>query len=246
MKLYVNGCSHTAAAEAVNPAAFAEDDGDLPNNWLLGRKPHPANLAVSYATQLANALGYELVCDAESASSNDRIIRTTTEWLSQHSVHDTLVVIQWSTWEREEWLFNNTWYQVNASGTDMVPPEFEQRYKEYIVGVDWDQKTREAHDKIWELHLELEDLEIPHVFFNGNNDFEQIQNRQDWGNSYIGPYSDAYTFNSVLKNNGFGYVHPQSYHFGVDAHRFWANYMLQYLQQNHFVTSNEIPTDRLI
>ena len=27
MILYVNGDSHTAAAEAVNPYAFAEDDG---------------------------------------------------------------------------------------------------------------------------------------------------------------------------------------------------------------------------
>ena len=42
--LYVNGDSHTAAAEAVNPHAFAEDDPAL---CYLGRSPHPANLAVS-------------------------------------------------------------------------------------------------------------------------------------------------------------------------------------------------------
>jgi hypothetical protein len=44
MILYVNGDSHTAAAEAVNPHAFAEDDSAL---FYLGRAPHPENLAVS-------------------------------------------------------------------------------------------------------------------------------------------------------------------------------------------------------
>lgn len=240
MKLYINGCSHTAAAEAVHYAAFAEDDSRYHH---LGRKPHPENMAVSWATLLSNKLGTELICDAESAASNERILRTTTDYISHNNVHDTLVIIQWTTWEREEWLHEGTWYQVNASGTDMVPKELEQRYKEYIVGVDWWQKTNEAHDKIWELHLELEDLKIPHVFFNGHSTFSDIQNRQDWGNTFIQPYSRDHSYNSVLKNNGFEYVNPQSYHFGADAHRFWADYMLQYLQSNYFVTANEISTD---
>ena len=42
MILYVNGDSHTAAAEAVNPHAWAMDDGEL---FYMGRAPHPANLA---------------------------------------------------------------------------------------------------------------------------------------------------------------------------------------------------------
>ena len=240
MKLYINGCSHTAAAEAVHPAAFAEDDGKYRH---MGRKPHPDNMAVSWATVLANKLGYELVCDAESAASNDRILRTTTDYISHHNIHDTLVVIQWTTWEREEWLHEGTWYQVNASGVDMVPRELEQRYKEYIVNVDWNQKTQEAHDKIWELHLELEDLSIPHVFFNGHSTFSDIQNRQDWSTSYLDPYDRNQSYNAVLRNNGFEYKNPQSYHFGADAHSFWADFMLQYLQRNQFVTTNEISTD---
>jgi hypothetical protein len=48
--LYVNGDSHTAAAEAVNPHAFAEDDPEL--NYL-GRLPHPANLAVRWGKLLS-------------------------------------------------------------------------------------------------------------------------------------------------------------------------------------------------
>jgi hypothetical protein len=65
--LYVNGDSHTAAAEAVNVHAFAEDDPAL---FYLGRAPHPENLAVSWGKQLSLSLRAGLRCDAESASSN--------------------------------------------------------------------------------------------------------------------------------------------------------------------------------
>ena len=100
MMLYVNGDSHTAAAEAVNPHAFAEDDTAL---FYLGRSPHPANLAVSWGRLLSLTLKSAFRCDAESASSNSRIIRTTNQWLADAGQDhpDLLVIIQWSTWERE-------------------------------------------------------------------------------------------------------------------------------------------------
>jgi hypothetical protein len=113
MLLFVNGDSHTAAAEAANPYAFAEDD---PTLTQLGRTPHPANLAVSWGRLLSLTLKAGFHCAAESASSNSRILRTTRDWLRrQVSYDDLLVIIQWSTWEREEWLYNGTYYQVGAS-----------------------------------------------------------------------------------------------------------------------------------
>lgn len=242
MILYINGCSHTAAAEAAHPAAFAEDDEHYQH---LGRRPHPENLVVSWAWKLAEHLNVEGYYDAESAASNDRIIRTTREWVAnnRHKLHDTLAVIQWTTWEREEWLHNGTWYQVNASGVDWVPAELQQRYKEFVVSVDWKTKTEEAHEKIWQLHLELEAQGLRHVFYSGHSTFSDIQDRRDWGTSYMDPYDRNKSFNAVLKNNGFDYVNPKSYHFGADAHSFWANYVLQYIQQSNLLRPNEIPTD---
>jgi hypothetical protein len=67
MILYVNGDSHTAAAEAVNQHAFAEDDGQY---FYMGRAPHPNNLAVSWGKLLSLSLQVGFKCDAESASSN--------------------------------------------------------------------------------------------------------------------------------------------------------------------------------
>jgi len=234
MILYVNGDSHTAAAEAVNAHAFAMDDGQL---FYQGRAPHPDNLAVSWGRTLADTAKAVFRCEAESASSNDRILRTTRAWIDANPQdwYRTLVIIQWSTWEREEWLSNGKFYQVNASGTDHVPQELQEQYRNYIIGLDWKAKTQDAHNMIWAFHQELEEKNIPHVFFNGNNDFSAITERKDWGANYIGPYDPNQTFSATLTKNGHETVAPNSWHFGKQAHSFWARFMLQYCIDNKFL-----------
>jgi hypothetical protein len=233
MILYVNGDSHTAAAEAVNNHAFAEDDPAL---FYMGRAPHPENLAVSWGKLLSLALRAGFHCGAESASSNERIIRTTREWLSvQPAKQDLLVIIQWSTWEREEWLHEGTYYQVNASGIDDVPEPLQQRYKEFVAGVDWQTKTQQAHDEIWAFHQELSNQNIRHIFFNGNNDFGPLTNRDDWGTSYIEPYNPNYTFNNLIQAQGIQTVSPKSWHFGREGHSYFCRFMLQYIIKNKLI-----------
>jgi hypothetical protein len=244
MILYVNGCSHTAAAEAAVDHAFAEDDSRYHH---LGRRAHPDNLAVSWCTHLARELKFDLTCDAESASSNDRIIRTTTDWINANTdkLADTFMIIQWTTWEREEWLHQGTWYQVNASGIDMVPQELQEKYRHYIIGIDWEQKTLDAHKKIWEFHQTLTNLEIPHLFYNSHSTFSDIQKpgQYNWGINYMHPYDRELSYNSVLKNNGFDYANPKTYHYGADGHCFWANNLLHYINNNNLIDANEIRTN---
>ena len=234
MRLYVNGDSHTAAAEAVNPHAFAEDDSQY---FYLGRAPHPGNFAVSWATRLSELLKAPLHCDAESASSNHRIIRTTREWIQNHpgSLSQSLFIIQWSTWERQEWLHNGTYYQLNASGIDHVPDELVEKYKQFVTNVNWPQCQNQAHDDIWQFHCELNDLGIRHIFFNGNNHFETQPNHFDWGSSYLAPYDSKMTFHNQLISSGFATVNPKSWHFGADAHSFFARSMLKYIVNNNFI-----------
>ena len=234
MILYINGDSHAAAAEAVVPHAFAEDDPAL---FYLGRSPHPANLAVSWGKVLSLTLRSGFRCDAESASSNSRIIRTTREWLAGggHGHPDQLVVIQWSTWEREEWLYNGTYYQVGASGIDHVPAEATERYRNYVIGVNWQQKTEQAHNDIWQFHNELKDQNIKHIFFNGNNDFSKIDQQKDWGKNYIGPYNPDQTYDAVIRSAGIDTVMPGSWHFGRDGHNIWMRHMINYISVNKFI-----------
>ena len=233
MILYVNGDSHTAAAEAVNPHAFAEDDSDF---FYLGRAPHPANLAVSWGRHLSMALQTGFRCAAESASSNTRIMRTTRDWLQTLTgYNEVLVIIQWSTWEREEWLHNDVYYQVGSSGIDHVPKALEEKYKDYVRGVDWQQKTQQAHKEIWQFHQELKQKNIAHVFFNGNNSFASIEDRQDWGKNYIGPYDPAQTYDAVIRAQGIDTVMPGSWHFGPNGHSKFSRFILNYIIQNKFI-----------
>ena len=235
MILYVNGDSHTAAAEAVNVHAFAEDDGQY---FYMGRAPHPDNLQVSWGKLLSLALQAGFKCDAESASSNSRIIRTTREWLNSYNhKHECLVIIQWSTWEREEWYDpeSKQYIQVNASGQDMVPQAMQEKYRQYVMGVDWQAKTQEAHDQIWAFHKELQDQEIRHIFFNGNTDFSKIKDQKVWDMCYVAPYEPTMTFDAIVRKQGIETVAPNSYHFGKDAHSFFNRFMLQYIITNKFI-----------
>lgn len=234
--LYVNGDSHTAAAEAVNPHAFAEDD---PSLIYLKRLPHPDNLSVSWGKILADTVKATFKCDAESAASNARIMRTTRQWLSNLQIpkKQVLAIIQWSTWERQEWLIDGTWYQITASGTDDVPESHRQQYKEFVAGVDWHEVTQQAHETIWAFHEELADLGVRHIFFNGNSHFGNIPKgaRRDWAQSFIDPYDPKMTYNQWLLDHGHNTVSPKSYHFGREAHAAWARFMLQYIIQHNMV-----------
>ena len=234
MILYVNGDSHTTAAEAVNPHAFAEDDGNLVH---LGRLPHPDNLAVSWGKKLSTLLKMAFFCDAESASSNDRIIRTTKEWITNYTqdYSNLFVVIGWSTWEREEWLIDDVYYQINASGTDIVPDSHNEKYKEYVSSVNWRHKTNQVHADIVELHEWLDGKNIKHIFFNGNNTFNQIRTKFDFGTSYVEPYNKKFSYHDYLIDNGISTVSPNSYHFGEDGHTLWAKYLLKYIAKNKLI-----------
>lgn len=222
MILYVNGDSHSAGAEAVNDYCFAEDD---PLYWSLGRLPHPDNERVSYGCLLANKLNALLYCDAESASSNDRIIRTTREYFKDNK--PDIIVIGWSTWERQEWLYEGRYWQVNAGGIGHDWPNYvKEKYKNYVLDLDWDIVTQAAHHKIYEFHLELESLQIPHLFFNTFNYFKNCKSL-DWKNSFISPYDSNMTYYNWLAQNG--YKSKPSYHYGPEAHAKWAEFLFPYL-----------------
>ena len=242
MILYVNGCSHTAAAEAAVRHAWAVDDEQY---WNKGSEAHPANLAVSYGRHVADALGATLICQASSGGSNDRVIRTTKAWIENNptNLKHTFMILQWTTWEREEWLHNGTWYQVNASGIDHVPDELQERYKNYVINVDWNIKTPEAHDKIWNMHQYLKGLGVRHLFFSGHSTFSDIQNQHNWGANYMHPYVREESYHNWLKNNGGTYANAASYHFDAKSHRLWAEHVLQYMLNNQIVSADEIPTD---
>ena len=230
MLLYVNGDSHSAGAEAINYCCFAEDDRLYRE---LGRAPHPDNLKASYGSHLAQYLNADLVCEAESGGSNDRVIRTTREYLKNNQ--PDLIVIGWATLEREEWLHRDVYYQVSAGGIDLVPLELRDRYRQWVI----DQADHETinnkyvavHQKLFDFHNELVSKNIKHIFFNTYSHFAHIQHLEylgakpfDWQESFVHPYDPAYTYYNWAIANGCRTVKPESYHFGPDAHLKWADF----------------------
>lgn len=233
MILLINGDSHAAGAEAVNNFAFAEDDGLYA---YQGRKPHPDNIVHTWGYLLSQPLKGKFHCLAESASSNQRILRTTREYLKTYNQNEELlIIIGWSTWERQEWLIDGTYYQVNASGIDDVPESHQQKYKEFVANVNWEECTHKAHKDIWNFHNELKEQNIKHLFFNCNSHFSDIQDRQDWGLSYISPYDYNETYDKWLTDQGYLKVNLKSYHFGPDAHKAWQKKLLRYIVDNKII-----------
>lgn len=217
--IYVNGDSHSAGAETYLDYCFADDD---PKYVQLGRKPHPVCAKLSYSQKLADSLNKDLYLDAESASSNDRIIRTTKEFLKHNTPE--CIVIGWTSWEREEWLYDNVYWQVNSAppGKDW-PKEIQERHKDWVMSVNYNQKRLEWHEKIWEFHKSLDN--IPHLFFNTFSSFSRTP-VVDWGMNYVHPYEDKFTYRNLLLDWGCKTVNSQSYHFPAYAHTLWANYLL--------------------
>ena len=225
MILYVNGDSHSAGAEAVNSFAFANDD---PQYKYLGRSSHPDNLYVSYGNILAKNLSAELYCDAESASSNDRIIRTTRHYLRNNQ--PDLIIIGWSTWEREEWLYEGQYWQINAGGVgNDWPDAIKKQYKHWVNNIDHRQKAQEAQEKIWALHQEL--ASIPHLFFNSYSALKSTEHL-NWGYNYLNPYDQNQTYYHWLRDQGHHTANPKSYHYGSDAHLDWANHLTNVINES--------------
>jgi hypothetical protein len=230
--LYVNGDSHSAGAEAAHESCFINEgnlDHYIPPTirkiWKdeIDYAPHPDNVAVSYGQKAAEKLQATLHCHARSGASNSRIIRTTKNYLSDFK--PDLVVIGWSTWEREEWFHDGKFWQISAGGIGSDWPDIiRNKYKNWVLELDWNQAAARAHKQIYDLHIELKDLAIPHLFFNTFNHFENIDNQKNWYMNYIEPYSANSTYYTWLIKQNF---QPNlSFHFQADAHRKWAEFLL--------------------
>jgi hypothetical protein len=243
MILYINGDSHSTGAEAVVPYSFANDSDR--HYATPHRHGHAQNLPASFGVVAAKKLGWDWINQAESGSSNNRIIRTTEIFLETASINDLVILIGWTTWEREEWLHNDVYYQVNASGKDQVPPELRDKYKQWVVAqgeVERERKMLEWHKCIHQFHMSLRSRGIRHLFFNTYSNFALIERNHisnnhinpgqyDWHNNYIDPYNQNSTYYYWLENLGYQTVAEGNYHYGKEAHAKWAEYLVTYLTQ---------------
>ena len=200
--IYVNGDSHSAGAELVQNFCFAEDD---PRYLAYGRRAHPEAIPHTYGYKIAQALNQSFFLEAESASSNARILRTTQKTISETKDKSKLfVIIGWASWEREEWEYLDGYLQVTASGIDSVPESMEEEYKEWVVNQTPEECKRKEQlwtQKIAQFSKELDDQKIKHLFFHTSE------------------------YRKYLREQGYQTVNG-GYHYGADGHTAWFKHLL--------------------
>lgn len=213
MILYVNGDSNSAGAELTN----------LSNSW---------------ASIISSRLQSKLINQAKGGSSNDRILRTTIEFLDRSTDSDLFVVIGWTSWEREEWQYQGQYYDVNAGGHDTMPEELQEQYKHWVSNQGYQAQSSKSelmHKKIYQLHQRLDNQNIKHVFFNALMPFQHsvLSNesvRFDWKNNYLGPYDNDWSYYWHLKNRGF--IPTSNNHYLESGNLCWANVLQHYIELN--------------
>jgi hypothetical protein len=199
------------------------------NSFGLGVEP-----TETFAHHVANKFKLDLINQSRCGASNQRIIRTTQEYLKTNT--PDLVLIGWTTWEREEWLHNGKYYNVNSSGHDELPAELENQYKVWVTkqtSDSLDTKSQYWHNEIYNLHFDLQKKNIPHLFFNCMYNFFKIINVVDWKYSYVWPYNNDYSYYWYLKNSG--YISDNTYHYKEDGHCAWAKLLIEYIENHDII-----------
>ena len=209
MILYINGDSHSYGINL--------DDSD------------------KFATLVATHFDLPIENHAHVGASNARILRTTREYLQQGN-RPALIIIGWTTWEREEWSHNGAYYNVNSSGHDTLPDVLADRYKDWVVEqtqTTLEIKSQHWHTEIYQLHSELVQQHIPHVFFNCMYNFFNCDLHNEWNNNYVGPYDNEMSFYWYLHRLGF--KADAWYHYSADGNRAWAEFLINFIRKNQLL-----------
>jgi hypothetical protein len=232
--IYVNGDSHSAGADIIPGVCFAQDD---PRYLAYGRRAHPEAVLQTYGHRIAQSMNQGFFCEAESGSSNDRILRTTKQYIENTKDKNTIgfIIVGWTSWEREEWKHGEDYLQVTASGTDSVPESMEEEYKEWVIKQTMQELKRKEqlwHERIWDFHSELKKQNIRHLFFNTMNSFTNCD--KDWGVNFI-----PIPFCEWAAKQGFRTVENGN-HYGADAHRAWGKYLTELICKHYLARGENI------
>jgi hypothetical protein len=190
----------------------------------------------SFVQLVAEHFNFDVRNDSEGASSATRIIRTTQDYLTKNKPQ--LVLIGWGTWEREEWVYDNQYYNIMVGWYKHLPEQLKSRYNNWEKQQDYDTLVKKSclvHEHIHRLHRLLDACSIPHLFFNCMYDFQGVQteDQYDWKNKYLDPYKSDKSYVWYMKNKK--YEHDKWYHFAQEAHTEWANIIIKHIETNDLI-----------
>lgn len=231
MLLYTNGCSMTYGAE------LADD----PNNCHICLND-PYRLQNSWPGQLAKILDMDLKNDGYPGGSNDRIFRTTQEFVAKwiqdgKDPKDLFVVIGWTEPQRLELFIEaeNRYWQFLVHLPEQNDKRLEKMFHLYIEKcfseVEFNQRY---YQQVVYLQSFLERYKIKYAFFNalinaplpGLDHLANLINRK----RFLNFERSGFTMHYHIVQNGFKLL-PR-YHPTVEGHAFWAYYLATQIMEN--------------
>jgi len=239
--LYANGCSWTAGN------GIQEDKNFEPGKRLD---------EYAWPKVLADKLGYEVTNSSEGAGSNQRIVRTTVNFVKtipESQRKDVLVVIGWTTPERGEIYLSDEhvqypgWYKFNAAQkfSDQFHPSTIVP-KEYVKKIDDYQRMYVEHVHSQHANLVnyfqqkyllanlLQNLGIKHCFFNSlpgiwHPDQTMMNFYKEQQASIVTPNMVQVTeMHHLLREKGIKL--SSCVHPMIDGHRVWAEYLETFIK----------------
>lgn len=233
MILYVNGDSHSVGhGITVDNYGMVKND---PEYAHIGEAPHPNSFPFSYGSVLSQSLPADLVCQGLSGGSWDRVIRLTKQFVYQ-SRGNIFVLLGLPDSQREEWLHNGVYYQINAIGAENLPLELQTKYKQWVIAKDehiWYRRSVYMHDTATKLHHWLKQHNVMHLFFCFSQCLNmaraQLSEVTDFGANFFHPYDQDFIYEVWCKKQGF--KKDVNGHYGADAHAAWATLLEPYIRK---------------
>ena len=231
MNIYFNGDSYVAGSELEDPATQG------------------------FAAKLANKLDATFINQAVGGSSNSLIIRKVDKFLNdceRTGNYPDLIVIGWSEAWREDWFIDNSYVSVAGTGPDYVhhnPIAYQYWNKSMNQNQDYQHQMCKFYNRvIYNLSQHLDQLKIPHLFFNAIvplniteiYDPNSLQDdpllKLSWGNNFFYPYDqEIMTWRGWAIANNHREITPGKFHYDELAHTGWADVIYNYIKEKNIV-----------
>ena len=213
---------------------------------------YPANTNLPTATELlAKKFQLEYKNQALAGGSNQRIIRTTLEYLPKLDPAKTVIVIGWSSFERTEWHYKDKWHQICGQAAYSVDAELRELWNHHITmwqsnaNKERFRRIQEQHQAIWCFHVLLTNLGYQHLFYQGCKTFF-FDNCPEQTGPYKLPWApetwvhnpyviineqtrQSENFSQYVSSKGCEHTDNWA-HYGADAQHIWADYLEPFLQ----------------
>lgn len=241
--LYVNGCSHSAGSEISYPGSYREQN----------------DLDQSFGGIVAKNYNLIHVNDALPGASN-KIIQTSTIYsilnlLEKYDPSEIFVIIGWSGYDRAELIWDDQLYTVNAgtvneTNFDSYPKVIQRKMECWVETVD---TRNESQNDFALTYFSVSNFlklnKIDYFFFNavtatalpeknclhplsGNKVNQKLFSLIETDPNFFYPFDPEKTFTKYLIEKHSMFEEGRRYHFGKNAHKDWANIIIEHAGQN--------------